>query len=194
MNKMVLTKSMCVTGLRSHKLFGDDYNDPRYLRILESMMEVLRQTPGIITCRTGMASGIDLLFGLAVNRFKSKYNPSVELIASIPGSNQTKYYNDTELMIYQYILSICDKQELLTTRACTPELLKARNRHMIDNSDFILAYWDGNRYRSGTYSAVNYAKKNDKTVLLVNPENPSMWQYYHISEKDIESYKQHYNL
>ena len=42
-----------------------------------------------------------------------------------------------------------------------------RNRHMVNNSSFVIAAWDG-RKRGGTYYTVNYAQKLKKEIIFIN--------------------------
>lgn len=42
-----------------------------------------------------------------------------------------------------------------------------RNKFMVDNSNFVIAMWDG-RKRGGTYYTLNYAKKLNKQIILVD--------------------------
>ena len=44
--------------------------------------------------------------------------------------------------------------------------LMNRNKYMIDNSDVLIAVWDGSP--SGTKHAIDYAKEKNKEVIIVN--------------------------
>ena len=46
--------------------------------------------------------------------------------------------------------------------------MQKRNEYMVDNSDYVIAVWNGKL--SGTGNTVRYATKNNKVVLLVNPQ------------------------
>ena len=39
---------------------------------------------------------------------------------------------------------------------------------MVDNSDIIIAVWDGTK--GGTYNCVQYAKKKNKEIIQINPK------------------------
>ena len=43
---------------------------------------------------------------------------------------------------------------------------KIRKEYMIDNADEVVAFWSSD-FRSGTYSAINYARKQNKKVEIV---------------------------
>ena len=44
--------------------------------------------------------------------------------------------------------------------------LMNRNKYMIDNSDVLIAVWDGSP--SGTKHAIDYAKEKNKEVIIIN--------------------------
>lgn len=46
--------------------------------------------------------------------------------------------------------------------------MQKRNEWMIDNSDAIIAVWDGTP--SGTANTIEYARKQGKPVLVIDPE------------------------
>jgi uncharacterized phage-like protein YoqJ len=48
-----------------------------------------------------------------------------------------------------------------------PYKLQLRNEYMVDNVDIIIAVWDGSK--GGTCNCVNYAKKWDKKLIIINP-------------------------
>lgn len=41
-----------------------------------------------------------------------------------------------------------------------------RNKQIIDNSDMVIAFWDG--YTKGASWGINYARKNKKTLIIVD--------------------------
>jgi uncharacterized phage-like protein YoqJ len=43
-----------------------------------------------------------------------------------------------------------------------------RNEYMVDNSDIVMAVWNGKK--SGTSYTVEYAKKKGRRVLVLNPD------------------------
>lgn len=42
-----------------------------------------------------------------------------------------------------------------------------RNRRMVDYSKYVIAAWDGRKY-GGTYYTINYAKKLNKEIILID--------------------------
>ena len=174
---------LTVTGPRAHKLFGDNYNDKRYLNLLNVMTNFLIDRPFIKSVNIGMATGIDLLFGLATLRRRKLCN-DLKVNCFIPGINQTRYYSEKEKEIYKFIIDRCDEVYQVTNKECAPEVLKKRSRVMVDNCDWVLAFWDYQKYKSSTYSTINYALKQDKTIYIINPLNVYYREFYHISEEE----------
>ena len=69
--------------------------------------------------------------------------------------------------IYYDLLSKSDKETLLQQKY-TSDCVQKRNQYMVANSDYVIAAWNGKV--SGTGNAVSYTMKNNKVVLLVNPQ------------------------
>lgn len=53
-----------------------------------------------------------------------------------------------------------------------PDLYHARNRFIVDNSDVLVAVWDGFP-RGGSYQTIQYAKKKKKPIFLIHVEKVS---------------------
>ena len=49
-----------------------------------------------------------------------------------------------------------------------PAKMDLRNRYMVDNSDLVIAVWNGTK--GGTCNCVKYAKKKDKSIIFINPD------------------------
>ena len=48
-----------------------------------------------------------------------------------------------------------------------PYLMQRRNIWMVDESDYVIAVWDGSN--GGTGNCVKYAQKEDKQITIVKP-------------------------
>jgi uncharacterized phage-like protein YoqJ len=176
------TKSITICGPRAFKLFGTDYNKKNYINIVKDIFCFLLNNPEINTVYTGMASGIDLLVGLAVIKFNKEYNNKIKLIAAIPGKDQTKNMTQYEKNIYEKILfKASEVIQIEPHKNATAKILKKRSDTMIDKSDLVLAYWDGKKYKSGTYHTINYAYKKSIPIYIVNPFDLDVKYEYPIS-------------
>ena len=69
--------------------------------------------------------------------------------------------------IYYDLLSKSDKETLLQQKY-TSDCVQKRNQYKVDNSDYVIAVWNGKP--SGTDNTVKHTMKNNKVVLLVNPQ------------------------
>jgi len=49
-----------------------------------------------------------------------------------------------------------------------PAKMMIRNRYMVNNSDIVIAVWNGSK--GGTANCVNYAKKQGKEIVIINPD------------------------
>lgn len=160
-------KRITVTGPRSHKLYGKDMNNTNNLNYIKFIILYLSQHDEIDEINIGMSTGVDLLFGLAAI-YHAK-NHTLKIHCYIPGVNQTKNYSEKEIEIYNHLLEHADQVYQLTEEPCTPKVLKNRNRKMVKESDEILSFWDFKKYKSGTWSTINYAQKKKKSVYNINP-------------------------
>lgn len=50
-----------------------------------------------------------------------------------------------------------------------PAKMQKRNQYMVDNSDIVIAVWDGSK--GGTYNCVKYAQKLGKRIIQINPNS-----------------------
>lgn len=177
---------MTITGMRSHKLFGrENYNDPRYISLIKEMIKYIHNHPEIRVVNNGMATGTDLLFALAVIKYNSSVQNRIILNCYIPGKNQTEKYSKKEKEIYSFILSKAHNIIQLTQKKCTPQILKERNKKMVqDGTNRVLSFWDYTDFRSGTYMTMNYARKKNITVYNINPKNLNEKGFFFISSND----------
>lgn len=67
---------------------------------------------------------------------------------------------------YFGIVSKCDKETLLQNHY-TNDCMQKRNEYMVDNSDYVIAVWDGKP--SGTGNTVHYAESKGKTIITIKP-------------------------
>lgn len=88
---------------------------------------------------------------------------------------QTEHYTDFEVKLYNDLLSNYNIIKV-SNDPCTPEVLKRRNRKMVDEGDEVLAIWNGSK-KSGTYSTIHYAKKKEKKVTILNPSTLEITEY-----------------
>ena len=110
-----------------------------------------------------MAMGFDIIAAEAVlDVMKLRPDLGLRLIACVPYIEQASAFPTDWKERYDRILSECDRVILLSDRyyrGC----FQARNRYMVDNSDFVIAYYDGSP--GGTRSTVKYAEKKGRSII-----------------------------
>lgn len=160
---------VAITGHRPNKLDNDyDLKSPLILKIKEQIQDKLRDiTWGFekpLTLITGMALGIDTLFALIAIEYKLPF------IAAVPCKAQWAKWIKKSRELYHRILSddLC-AIHMVTDDYYTNDCMQKRNEWMVDNSDVLIAVWD--KSAGGTANCVKYAKKKDKIIYYINPDD-----------------------
>lgn len=116
----------------------------------------------------GAAMGTDIMFGEQVLSIQAERHPNIRLVCAIPHPNQAKHWPERWQRRYQTLLEAANESRLIAdlfTRGC----YHRRNRWMVDQSDAVLAIWDG-RPGGGTAYTVEYAMKMKKGIVRIDPE------------------------
>ena len=116
---------------------------------------------------TGGALGFDTVAARQVILFKISH-PDVRLILLIPYKDQEAAWKESDIDAYNYILSQADVSEILSD-TYTDDCMKVRNYKMIDNSTYVIAYYDGT-VRSGTGQTFRYAQKCGLGIINICKE------------------------
>lgn len=114
---------------------------------------------------SGMAQGVDMLAAEIVLKFKEE-NPDISLECAVPCKGQENRWSLYEKKRYKAILSAADKVTVLSDRY-TPWCMQQRNIYMVDNSDTVIAVFDGST--GGTFNTVKYAERCNKPVNVIDP-------------------------
>lgn len=161
-------KTCCFTGHRPQKLgYGENSIQCDELKNrLEELIIELIEKEGVTHFISGVALGVDTYAANIVLKLKSNY-PMITLECAIPCETQAVKWNERDRDIYYDLISKSDKETLLQQKY-TSDCMQKRNEYMVDNSDYVIAVWNGKP--SGTGNTVKYARKNNKMVLLVDPQ------------------------
>lgn len=145
-------KTCCVTGHR-------DIPAKQMDRIQELLRtEILAAIEdGYTHFISGFAAGADLLFAEIVLELKEIY--SITLEAAIPYPGRIKTPDHT----FQRLIRCCDVIKIHSDTYFKGCYMR-RNRYMVDQSQRIIAVYDGRR-RGGTAATVWYAKGKDVRVV-----------------------------
>lgn len=154
---------IAITGHRPNKL-GNDYNltSPLIMAIKAKILDII--TPyGKPTLISGMALGIDTLFAqIAIEQ-------DMPLIAAIPFVGQQSAWPISSQLRWQKIIDTPGVQiKIITSGGYSAQKMQIRNEWMVDNSDILIAVWDGTS--GGTKNCVMYAKSKDKFIIHIDPK------------------------
>ena len=112
---------------------------------------------------SGGAIGVDQDFAEAVLRAKQSH-AEIELEIAVPCRNQAARWSEAERLRYFSILERVDRVEVLSEHYTQFCMLK-RNEYMVDKSDLVLAYWNGEE-SGGTWYTMRYAKRKKKELYI----------------------------
>lgn len=116
---------------------------------------------------TGGALGFDTIAAQAVLAIKDTH-PEIKLILVLPCENQTKYWKQTDIDVYNDILAKADKVKYLS-KTYYDGCMQKRNRHLVDCSSYCVCYFK--EHTGGTAYTVSYAKsKNLKIINVCNSD------------------------
>ena len=104
---------------------------------------------------------------LEVLRLREVY-PNIKLECALPCVDQTEKWHDEQIERYSGILKKADKVYYSSDKEYFRDCMNLRNKYMVDNSDLLLAVWNGKK--GGTANTVKYARKKEKEVVIINPD------------------------
>ena len=159
--------SVALTGHRPHKFIGE-YN----LKDL-SYKILFHELTNLVEKALEKYENLTLISGMAyvIIKMKDKYPDRITFEAHCPCPNQDIKWEEESKIQYRWLLSKADKVIYYEKEYLGPWILQKRNIGMIDNSDCLIAVYDNKSTTGGTVNAINYAKKKDKKIIYINPEN-----------------------
>jgi len=148
------------TGHRPEKIGGYKTPNPIYNYVYEQLTnKLLELKPS--KCITGMALGVDTIAAelcLSLN---------IPFVAAIPFIGQESAWNKDQQQIYNDLLFEANETFVVSEGGYASWKMQKRNQWMVDNSNIVLAVYDGSL--GGTANCINYAKKLNKEVIIINP-------------------------
>ena len=179
---MQITNTACFTGHRPNKLLGGyDYSSVANLKLAKILAEKIIHLykKGVTHFICGGALGVDQIAFNVLQELRDKedYNITIELAIPfesfeaqwIPAS---KELHRNHLVLADKVTIVDEKSKYQTTTPIGkyhPLKMEMRNRYMVDNSQYVIAVFNGSK--SGTANCINYAKKYNKEILIINPNN-----------------------
>lgn len=117
-------------------------------------------TPDMVI--SGMALGIDQMVAeLAIET-------GTPFTAALPFVGQEGKWPAEAQAHYQKLLASAHKIQYCSEPGYAPYKMQVRNQWMVDNSDLLIAVWDGST--GGTHNCVKYAERVGKPVVRINPK------------------------
>ncbi len=157
------------TGHRPKKLpWRYNETDPRCAALKKRLtQEIVRLAElGYTDFFSGMAEGADTWAALAVLDLK-KENTALRLHCVLPCEGQASRWSPSARKLYYYILEQAD-EIVYVSREYSADCMLKRNHYLVDNSDCLLAVYNGEE-RGGTAMTVRYARKLDKKTIIIDP-------------------------
>lgn len=145
------------------------FNSGAYYQLEVSLWREIgaRVDAGYDTFYCGAARGIDIVCGEIILALKMTDYPDLKLVCAIPFKEQARGWSDLWKLHYYDLLRGADRIVQLCDHY-QPDCYHIRNRYMVDNCDALLAVYDG-KGKGGTAYTVNYARKQGKEVMVINP-------------------------
>lgn len=154
------------TGHRPDKLpnkeTGYTLPNPMYNYVcqeIEKALKELKPEKAII----GMAIGVDQWAANICIKL------GIPFVAAVPFRGQESKWPSSSQKIYKKLLDKASEIVVLSSATYAAGLLQRRNEWMVDNCDKLIAVFDGSA--GGTGNCVNYAKKVNKEIYLIDPKN-----------------------
>lgn len=158
--------NVAFTGHRPNK-FNNDYElvSGKIQKIKARIVEILTelQKEDDVTGVVGMALGIDTLAAITCVGMK------IPFIAAVPCKSQDSKWPERSRMIYKQLLLKAQQIVLVTDSFYNYSVMQKRNEWMVDNSEVLIAVWDGSK--GGTGNCVQYAKSKNKRIIYINPDD-----------------------
>jgi uncharacterized phage-like protein YoqJ len=179
--------NVCFTGHRPDKLGGYDWNSQKNKNIMYKLLDTIESILVQIDEGTevnfigGGALGIDQMSIHIINQAIKNYYPLwITTEIAVPFKNQAiKWFNQEDVQRYNDQLEKADKVTYVDRLDAYkikgykediyyPAKMQKRNEYMVDNSDIVVAVWDGTK--GGTGNCVRYAEKQGKKIIVINPK------------------------
>ena len=155
---IVVEVKLAATGHRPGKLGG--YSSEADAR-LRNLARLVIETVSPIECISGMALGWDMAFAEAAILL------GVPLCAAVPFVEQPSQWPEASQHRYFEILDRADRVFMVCPPGYSAKKMQIRNEWMVDNSDMLLALWDGSA--GGTLNCIKYAKRRQRLTCNVWP-------------------------
>lgn len=150
-------RRIAVTGHRPNKLGG--YSEEAHEHLISIAYSWLINTKDTVEILfIGMALGWDQACAEACLRANVPY------VACIPFRGQETIWNKQSQQNWERLCKNAQAQIIVCPGGFSPRKMQVRNQHMIDNTNEVLAMWNGDRF-GGTWNCIKYAQEQSKPII-----------------------------
>ena len=160
--------SVSFTGHRPNKLGGYDESVEKIVDIKNALLYkiIIAYEKGYTNFISGMAIGVDTWGAEAVIKLKNEL-PNITLTSAIPFDGQADRWPVQTSKRYYNILDNADTIHYVCDAGYATWKMQRRNEWMVDNSNLVIAVWDGTS--GGTGHCVEYAKSKECEIWRIEP-------------------------
>ncbi len=158
-------KVCCFTGYRPSKFpFPLSKENREYIEFENVLTDTVLSLfgDGCNTFISGAAMGFDIIAAETVLDLRKGSKTPVKLICAVPFKAQSDTFTGDWKARYDAVLAAAD-QIIYTSEDYHKGCYSVRNRYMVDNSDYVLTWFDG--AKGGTHNTILYALRNGKKVI-----------------------------
>lgn len=167
---------------------------PKCSEIINGELKKINENYKVETVYSPLAEGADMV----VAQFFINFNKKIKIIVPLPfdikmykksfkdKDSENKFDDLLKSSYKNYALTnTYSLDEIQRNSAIKNELYKAVGEHVVDNSDIIIAVWNGkpSNGTGGTAEIVEYAKKKNKMILYINSETGKVKQLTYKGKK-----------
>ena len=162
-------KSCCFTGYRPSKFpFELTDDNGEFKKFENKLVDAIFSLPDeeCFTFYCGMAMGFDIIAAETVLLLRETYKKAkISLVCVIPFIEQAASFSEEWKERYDGVLEQADEIILLSDKYYNG-CYRKRNEFMVDNSDFVVTWFDGKS--GGTRNTLAYANRNAKRIINLN--------------------------
>ena len=157
----------CVTGHRPKGFpFSYDLEDSYFLIYLDVLKDTVEELmfEGYDHFISGMADGVDLDFASSVASLSNEFE-GIVLESALPYPLHTPIDPSEDDIVRNTLVNQSQKITVVSPKYFNGCMQK-RNRYMVDNSDMVIAIWNGEK-KGGTWNTIQYAISKNKPVRYI---------------------------
>jgi uncharacterized phage-like protein YoqJ len=177
-----MNKQSCAITGHNPQRFKFKYNEEAPLcRSIKTVITEQIKTlflKGVRMFYVGCAVGVDTWAAEIVLDLKQQTAYSeIELFCAIPFPDHTEKFTAGQRKRYEEILTQCTDKEIIN-RHYSPVAYKRLNYFLVDKSEYLIAVYDQDKNeRHGLGQMVNYAIKNNRNIIFIDPDTANIDEY-----------------